>query len=84
MATIISEGENVNWKEKVTCKSCGTVFGVDAKDVEACDKEKNHGHYGEVICPKCKEINRVYNIPPHVVKQVQEKFKPKTKKWHIW
>ena len=79
---VLKDGDDVEWKCEITCKSCNSELEIDAADIRFRLDEGWIGEY-YIICPNCKYEMVIYNtndydknilyIPPHIKKKAQVK-----------
>lgn len=69
MAKIIEKGKDVDWiSEEITCKSCGTIFQLEAEDILSIEC----GTQGAYNCPGCGIRAKRY-VPQHVQNYTTER-----------
>lgn len=74
MAKIIKKGKDVDWiSEEKTCRSCGTLFQLEAKDVLSAESPANHyDMWGGYDCPGCGVHDDCF-VPRHVGRYAEER-----------
>jgi len=77
---VLKDGDDVEWKCEITCKSCNSELEIDAADIKYMRLYSPIGSHGQacyyIICPNCKYEMVIHcYIPPHVKKKAIDGYK---------
>lgn len=73
MAKIIEKGKGVDWISKeITCKSCGTIYQLEAEDILSADRDHYDSTTGKYDCPGCGTY-RTCSLPRHIQEYVEKR-----------